>query len=67
MLPALTFAGSAFAETWRGLTVTPEHRCSPYERKRDYPYSQSVEQDILSTVCWLGALVCGRLIAFAGD
>ena len=47
MLPALTFAGSAFAETWRGLTVTPEHRCSPYERKRDYPYSQSVEQDIV--------------------
>ena len=45
--PALTFAGSAFAETWRGLTVTPEHRCSPYERKRDYPYSQSVEQDIV--------------------
>ena len=47
MLPALTFAGSASAETWRGLTVTPEHRCSPYERKRDYPYSQSVEQDIV--------------------
>ena len=45
MLPALTFAGSASAETWRGLTVTPEDRCSPYERKRDYPYSQSVEQD----------------------
>ena len=22
---------------------------------------------VLSTVCWLGALVCGRLIAFAGD
>ena len=47
MLPALTFDGSASAETWRGLTVTPEHRCSPYERKRDYPYSQSVEQDIV--------------------
>ena len=45
MLPALTFAGSASAETWRRLTVKPEHRCSPYERKRDYPYSQSVEQD----------------------
>ena len=22
---------------------------------------------VLSTACWLGALVCGRLIAFAGD
>ena len=44
-----TFAivGIASAETWRGLTVAPENRCSPYERKRDYPYSQSVEQDIV--------------------
>ena len=39
--------GTASAETWRGLTVAPEHRCSPYERKRDYPYPQSVEQDIV--------------------
>ena len=40
-------SGAASAETWRGLTVAPEHRCSSYERKRDYPYSQSVEQDIV--------------------
>ena len=40
-------SGAASAETWRGLTVAPENRCSPYERKRDYPYSQSVEQDIV--------------------
>ena len=35
------------AETWRGLVVAPEHRCSPYDRKRDYPYPQSIEKDIV--------------------
>ena len=35
------------AETWRGLTVAPEHRCAPYDKKRDYPYPQSVERDIV--------------------
>ena len=34
-------------DTWRGLVVAPEHRCSPYDKKRDYPYSQSIEQDIV--------------------
>ena len=28
--------GTASAESWRGLTVAPEHRCSPYDKKRDY-------------------------------
>ena len=40
-------AGAASAETWGGLTVAPEHRCSPCDRKRDYHYPQSVEQDIV--------------------
>ena len=44
---AFALAGTASAETWRGLTVAPEHRCSPYDRKRDYPYPQSIEQDIV--------------------
>ena len=39
--------GTASAETWRGLTVAPEHRCSPYDRKRDYRYPQSIEQNIV--------------------
>ena len=39
--------GAAQAETWRGLTVVLEHRCSPYDRKRDYPYPQSVECEIV--------------------
>ena len=34
-------------EAWRGLVVAPEHRCSPYDKKRDYPYPQSVERDIV--------------------
>ena len=39
--------GACAAETWRGLTVAPEHRCSPYDRKRDYRYPQSVEREIV--------------------
>lgn len=47
LLCALMLSGAASAETWRGLTVAPEHRCSPYERD-EYPYPQSVERDIVS-------------------
>ena len=39
-------AGPIQAETWMGLEVEPESRCSAYERKRDYPYSQSLEYAI---------------------
>jgi len=39
--------GIASAETWRGLTVAPEYRCSPYDRKRDYPYPSSIEREIV--------------------
>ena len=35
------------AETWRGIVVAPEHRCSPYEAD-DYSYSQSLEVRIVS-------------------
>ena len=34
---------------------------------KDAPRAPLVGHAVLSTVCWLGALVCGRLIAFAGD
>ena len=44
---ALGLSAGAPAETWRGLTVAPEHRCAPYDKKRDYPYPQSVERDIV--------------------
>ena len=42
---AWTSPFSAAAESWRGLVVAPENRCSPYNRD-DYPYSQSVERRI---------------------
>ena len=34
-------------EVWRGLTVAPEARCSPYD-PADYPYAQSVEDRIVT-------------------
>ncbi len=45
----VTFAiiASATAETWRGLIVAPERRCSPYDRKRDYLYPPSIEHEIV--------------------
>ena len=47
LLADFTLVGSASAETWYGLTVAPEQRCSVYDRKRDYPYPQSIERDIV--------------------
>ena len=47
LLAVFTLVGSASPETWRGLTVALEHRCSPYDKKRDYLYPQSVERDIV--------------------
>ena len=47
LLALFTAVGSASAETWYGLSVAPEHRCSGYDRKRDYPYPQSIERDIV--------------------
>ena len=44
---AFSLVHDASSETWRGLTVAPEHRCAPYDKKRDYPYPQSVERDIV--------------------
>ena len=44
---ALGLVADASAETWRGLTVAPEHCCAPYDKTRDYPYPQSVERDIV--------------------
>lgn len=41
-------AGSS--ATWRGLKVAPELRCAPYNKKKQYPYSQSVEDDIVTAM-----------------
>ena len=47
---AIIVVGTAAAETWRGLTVEPERRCSAYDKKRDYPYPQSVEREIVRQI-----------------
>ena len=39
----------AAADSWRGLAVAPEHRCSPYDRSA-YPYPRSVERRIVASM-----------------
>ena len=34
-------------ESWRGLTIAPESRCSEYDPD-DYPYPQSVENPVIA-------------------
>ena len=40
---------TAASDTWNGLVIAPENRCSPYDRKH-YPYPQSVELDIIASM-----------------
>ena len=37
------------SETWRGIVIAPEQRCSPYSSE-DYSYPQSVEQEITDQI-----------------
>ena len=60
---ALGLLAGASAETWRGLTVAPEHRCAPYDKKRDYPYPQSVERDIVRELGAVYGPYTGRCFA----
>ena len=43
-------------DTWRGLIIAPENRCSPYDKKSQYPYPQSVEDIIVAN---MGGIVYG--------
>jgi hypothetical protein len=43
-------------EMWRGLTVEPEHRCSSYDKSEQYPYPQSVEDEVVAN---MGGVVYG--------
>jgi len=45
----MVISANSDAETWRGLTVAPENRCSPY-RSKDYRYPQSVEPKIVRSI-----------------
>ena len=44
--PAPTEPSTQPEATWRGISVAPEYRCSPYDPD-DYPYSPSVEPRIV--------------------
>ena len=47
LLVAIALSATDVAgQTWRGLVVAPEQRCSPY-RSDDYSYPQSVEASIV--------------------
>ena len=48
-IAAAGYGRAPAAETWNGLAVAPEHRCSPYDRA-DYPYPQSVEARIVASL-----------------
>ena len=49
-LPAATSTPSPTPlSTWRGILIAEENRCSPYDSD-DYPYSQSVETDIVESM-----------------
>ena len=50
-----TWTPQSMPETWRGLIVAPENRCSPYSAE-GYSYSQSVEGLIVES---MGGLVYG--------
>ena len=58
MLPSLAVA----RETWRGLVVTPEHRCTPY-RQSDYRYPPSVEPLIVAELGGLYSPYTGERFA----
>ena len=64
---ALAFLDTASADTWRGLTVAPEHRCAPYDKKRDYPYPQSVERDIVRALGAVYGPYTGRCFASTSE
>lgn len=38
------------AETWRGLVIADEDRCSSYDKSEQYPYPRSVEDEIIAAM-----------------
>ena len=67
LILALLASGTATAEMWRGLAVAPEHRCAPYNRVRDYPYSQSVERAVARRLGAIRSPYTGRCFASLGE
>ena len=59
VLVALAAGASVQAQTWRGLRVAPESRCSPY-RASDYSYPQSIEARIVVSLGGVWSPYTGR-------
>ena len=57
---------NAAAETWRGIVVAPEFRCSPYDRD-DYRYPQSVEAEIVRGIGEIYGPYTGRCFSSTRD
>lgn len=47
---------AADQQTWRGLVIEPENRCTSYDKSEQYPYPQSVEDEIVEK---MGGVVYG--------
>ncbi len=63
----LALAGAARAETWLGLTVAPEQRCSTYNRQRDYRYPQSIKREIVRRLGAVYGPYTGTCFAFTDE
>ncbi len=67
LLLLLVFTGSIHAETWMGLEVEPENRCSAYNRDRDYRYSQSLEPAIAARMGGIRCRYTGKQYRSLGE
>ena len=52
LILVLGFTGSVFVQdnTWKGLKIEKENRCSPYNQLEDYVYSQTIENQIVKSL-----------------
>jgi hypothetical protein len=50
LLIALMSFNAYSQKIWRGLVVEKENRCSPYDKKKQYPYSAKIEHDIVASM-----------------
>ena len=52
LILAVVFSANVFSQdnTWRGLKIEKENRCSPYNRLEDYAYSQTIENKIVEAL-----------------
>ena len=44
---------AAYAETWCGLTVEPENRCSPYDKRGDYHHNATLDAKYVEAQGWI--------------